>query len=156
MPSERDDNELEEELRRLASRLDPVPPELTATAADAFGWRDIDAELAALVYDSALDEEEATLVRGALDRRLVSFRAGDVTIDVEVTAVASGRSVIGQIEPPQRAVVDIRRRGGVVSTEADELGRFHAGTLPAGPISLRLRPLAGAGAQLLVTDWVLI
>ncbi len=155
MPNERDDNELEEELRRLVSWLDPVPPELVAAAADAFGWRDIDAELAALVYDSLLDEDEATLVRGPFERRLVSFRAGGVTIDLEVAHTGSGRSVIGQIEPPQRAVVDIRRQQGVVSTEADELGRFHHGTLLAGPMSLRLRTETAAHAPI-VTDWVTI
>src|SRR5262245_32960657 len=135
MPHKPDDNELEDELRQLAARLDPVPAELAAAAADAFGWREIDAELAALVYDSVLDQDEAARVRGGAERRLVSFRAGDLTIDVEVASAGSGRSVIGQLEPPQRAAVDFRSHEGVVSTEADELGRFQSGTLPAGPMS---------------------
>ena len=139
------------ELRRLASRLDPVPPELLDAAAGAFAWRDIDAELAELVFDSLVDTDEASLVRGAPERRLVSFTGGGLTIDVEVTSAGPERTVMGQIVPPQRGVVDIRRRQETVSIEADELGRFRSGPLPPGPLSLRLRPAGGAPV---VTDWL--
>ena len=40
---------------------------------DAFGWRNIDAELAELVFDSLLNTDEASLVRGSPGQRLVSF-----------------------------------------------------------------------------------
>ena len=150
MPDEPDD-QLTEELRRLASRLDPVPPELLDAAAGAFAWRDIDAELAELVFDSLVDTDEASLVRGAPERRLVSFTGGGLTIDVEVTSAGTERTVMGQIVPPQRGVVDIRRRQETVSIEADELGRFRSGPLPPGPLSLRLRPAGGAPV---VTDWL--
>jgi hypothetical protein len=150
MPDEPDD-QLTDELRRLASRLDPVPPELLDAAAGAFAWRDIDAELAELVFDSLFDTDEATLVRGAPERRLVSFTGGGLTIDVEVTSAGPQRTVMGQIVPPQRGVVDIRRRQETVSIEADELGRFRSGPLPPGPLSLRLRPAGGAPV---VTDWL--
>jgi hypothetical protein len=150
MPNEPDD-QLTDELRRLASRLDPVPPELLDAAAGAFAWRDIDAELAELVFDSLLDTDEASLVRGAPERRLVSFTGGGLTIDVEVTSAGPERTVMGQIVPPQRGVVDIRRRQETVSIEADELGRFRSGPLPPGPLSLRLRPAGGAPV---VTDWL--
>ena len=150
MPDEPHD-QLTDELRRLASRLDPVPPELLDAAAGAFAWRDIDAELAELVFDSLLDTDEASLVRGAPERRLVSFTGGGLTIDVEVTSAGPERTVMGQIVPPQRGVVDIRRRQETVSIEADELGRFRSGPLPPGPLSLRLRPAGGAPV---VTDWL--
>ncbi len=150
MPDEPDD-ELTTELRRLAARLDPVPPELLDAAAGAFAWRDIDAELAELVFDSLLDTDEASLVRGAPERRLVSFAGGGLTIDVEVTTAGPERMVMGQMVPPQRGVVDIRRRQETVSIEADELGRFRSGPLPPGPLSLRLRPAGGAPV---VTDWL--
>jgi len=150
MPDEADD-ELTDELRRLAAGLDPVPPELLDAAAGAFTWRDIDAELAELVFDSLLDTDEASLVRGAPERRLVSFTGGGLTIDVEVTSAGPERTVMGQIVPPQRGVVDIRRRQETVSIEADELGRFRSGPLPPGPLSLRLRPAGGAPV---VTDWL--
>ena len=81
------DNELEAELRRLAADKEPVPAELVQAALDAFGWRDIDAELAELIYDSLADADEASLVRGSPGQRLVSFAVGGMTIDLEVTGV---------------------------------------------------------------------
>jgi hypothetical protein len=55
MSDESEDDQLEHELRRLAAGLDPAPPELVQAAADAFSWRNIDAELAELVFDSLLN-----------------------------------------------------------------------------------------------------
>ena len=150
MPEEHDD-ELAEELRRLAARLDPVPPELLTAAAGAFAWRDIDAELAELVFDSLLDVDEATQVRGSPERRLVSFTGGGVTLDIEVTTTGPARTIMGQIVPPQRGAVDVRRQQETITIEADELGRFRSGPLPPGPLSLRLRPAEGTPV---VTDWL--
>jgi hypothetical protein len=158
-----DDSALEQELRRVAARLDPVPPEVVQAAIGAFSWRDIDAELAELVFDSLLDADQATLVRGSPAQRLVSFKTPELTVDVEVATTASGRDVMGQISPPQRATVEIRHGAGVVTTDADELGRFRAASLQAGPMSMRLRPAgasqrpAGASQRpAVVTDWLSI
>ncbi len=146
------DDELEQELRALAADHEPGPAELLRAAVDAFVWRDIDAELAELTYDSLVDADEAALVRGSPGQRLVSFAAGGMTIDVEVAG--PGRTLMGQIAPPQRATVDIRYRGDTVTVEADELGRFRSGPLPPGPASLRLRPPPGGGGPAIVTDWI--
>jgi hypothetical protein len=148
------DDELEAELRRLAAAREPVPAELVQAALDAFGWRDIDAELAELVYDSLADASGASLVRGSPGQRLVSFAVGGVTIDVEVTGAGPGRSVMGQIAPPRRATVDIRGPQDTVTVEADELGRFQSGPIPPGPASLRLRPPPGGHGPAIVTDWI--
>ena len=148
------DNELEAELRRLAADKEPVPAELVQAALDAFGWRDIDAELAELIYDSLADADEASLVRGSPGQRLVSFAVGGMTIDVEVTGAGPGRSVLGQIAPPQRARVDIRGPQDTVTVEADELGRFRSGPISPGPASLRLRPPPGGDGPAIVTDWI--
>jgi hypothetical protein len=156
MSDESDDDELEHELRQLAARLDPVPPELVQGAAEAFSWRSIDAELAALVFDSLLNTDQAALVRGSPGLRLVSFQTPELTIDVEVTTTASGRDVMGQITPPQRATVEIRHRGGVVSTDVDARGCFRSAALQTGPMSLRLRPAAGDPRPPIVTDWLSI
>jgi hypothetical protein len=148
------DDELEQELRRLTAHAEPVPAELIEAAVAAFAWRDIDAEIAELVYDSLLDAEEASLVRGPAEQRMISFAVGGMTIDVEVTSAGPGRSVMGQIAPPQRATVEIRYRQDTVTVEADELGRFRSGALPPGPASLRLRPPPGGEGPPIVTDWV--
>jgi hypothetical protein len=155
MSDEHDDQEMEEEIRRLAARLDPVPPELVQAATDAFSFRDLDAELAELAFDSLLDADQATLVRSSPDRRLVSFRTAELTIDIEVTRTGPQRQVMGQIVPPGPATVEIRHRDGVSVIDADELGRFSSASLRAGPLSLRLRP-AGHPQPVIVTDWVSI
>src|SRR6266571_3664529 len=151
---ERDDTELEEGLRRLAARLDPVPTRLLHAAAESFTWRTIDADLAELVFDSLVDQDEAALVRGPEQVRLLSFETGDLAIEVEITGTESARSLIGQLVPPGRAAVEIRQGDDVVAADADELGRFSAGPLRAGPVSLRCstRP----EMRRVVTDWVTI
>ena len=156
MSDEPADDELEHELRQLAARLDPVPPELVQAAVGAFSWRNVDAELAELVFDSLLNTDQAALVRSSPGRRLVSFQTPELTIDVEVTTTASGRDVMGQITPPQRASVEIRHRAGVISTDADEQGSFRSASLQTGPMSLRLRPAADDSRPPIVTDWLSI
>jgi hypothetical protein len=156
MSDETEDDELEYELRQAAARLDPVPSEVVQAAAEALSWRNIDAELAELVFDSLLNTDQATLVRSSTGRRMVSFQTPDLTIDVEVTTTASGRDVMGQITPPQRATVEIRHRSGIVSTDADEHGRFRSASLQTGPMSLRVRPGADDPRPPIVTDWLSI
>src|ERR1700722_7045820 len=96
MSDERGDEELAEELRRLAAQADPVPPLLMQAPIDAFSWRDIDAELAELVFDSLFDTDEATLVRSSPDRRMVSFKTAELTIDIEVSGAGTGGAGSGR------------------------------------------------------------
>lgn len=156
MHSERDETGLEEELRRAAARFDPLPEGLLRAAAAAFTWRTIDTELAELVFDSLVDHDEASLVRGPPERRLLSFQAGELTIDLEVTSTESARSLVGQLVPPRRADIEIRGADAAIAADADELGRFRAGPLPAGPMSLRCSTVPRAPGAAIVTDWVSI
>ncbi|MFH9673887.1 hypothetical protein ACH4L5_16650 [Streptomyces sp. NPDC017405] len=136
---------LEEELRQAAAVLDPVPAELLQSALDAFAWHGLDAHLAELTFDSLVD---ALPVRGAMaPPRMLTFRAGELTVDVEVT----GDGLIGQLLPPQSARIEVL--GGPpparpVST--DTLGRFTSDTPPTGPFALRLH----TGADVIVTEWL--
>lgn len=154
--SEQEDRELEEELRQLAARHDPVPAELVQAAADAFAFRDLDAELAELVFDSMLDSDPATLVRSSSGRRLVSFQTPALTVDLEVTSAGPERTIIGQVTPPQRVTVEIRSREGMNAVDTDDLGRFTAAPLRSGPVSLRVRPTGAGQGPVVVTDWVAI
>lgn len=149
------DDELEAQLRRLATGRGPVPTELVTAAVEAFTWRDPDADLAELVFDSLLDQDAGTLVRGGQER-LFSFRSGERTVDLEVTVADTWRTVIGQVTPPSPVAVSVRHRDGTVGVEADELGRFRAERVPPRPISLRLRTAADPAQTELVTDWVSI
>ncbi len=149
-----DDTGLEEELRALAARLEPVPDRLMQAAVDAYAWRTVDADLAELVFDSLADRDELAPVRGRQQERLLSFQASGLAIEVEVTAAGSSRRLIGQLVPPQQAVVEIRHADKVVTLTTDEFGRFAAGSLPAGPVSLRCGAGAGEARSAVVTDWV--
>jgi hypothetical protein len=136
---------LEEELRRAAGILDPVPDALRQLAVDAFALHDLDARLAELTFDSLVD---AIPVRGATDApRMLTFHSGDVTLDVEVTA----RGLMGQVLPPQAATVEVLSgpQPGA-SLVADAMGRFASDVAPAGPFALRLR----AGGEVVVTEWL--
>jgi hypothetical protein len=136
---------LEEELRRAAGVLDPVPTALCQLAVEAYALHDMDFRLAELTFDSLVD---ALPVRGAVDvPRMLTFHSQDVTVDVEVT----GEGLLGQVLPPQPAGIEVLSgpRAGTALV-ADELGRFSSGTVPAGPFALRLR----TGGQVVVTEWL--
>ncbi|MFE2279917.1 hypothetical protein ACFXAE_22315 [Streptomyces sp. NPDC059454] len=143
--AEFDDGLLEEELRQAAAVLDPLPPALLQIAVDAYALHDLDARVAELTFDSLVD---AIPVRGATDvPRMLTFTAGEVTLDVEVTA----EGLMGQVLPPQPARVEVL--GGPQTTApltADDLGRFTTATPPSGPFALRLR----TGADVVVTEWL--
>ncbi|MYW44303.1 hypothetical protein [Streptomyces sp. SID161] len=136
---------LEEELREVAAVLDPVPAGLVQAALDAFALHDLDARLAELTFDSLVD---ALPVRGAVDApRMLTFRAGELSVDVEVT----GDGLIGQVLPPQSARIEVLGGPGTGRpVAADTLGRFTSDTPPAGPFALRLR----TGAEVIVTEWL--
>lgn len=145
-----DDDELEEELRQAIARADAVPPLLRQAAVDAYGWRTADAELAGLAFDSLVAPGAA--VRGPTTGRLLSFEAGDLTIDCEISGTGPARALIGQIVPPQQAALEVRQRAGVTTLESDQLGRFRAESLGPGPFSLRCR----ASGRQVTTEWVAI
>ncbi|MEV2213298.1 hypothetical protein AB0H86_17900 [Streptomyces sp. NPDC050997] len=145
MNDEVDGDLLEEELRRAAGILDPVPPALRQLAVEAYALHDLDAQLAELTFDSLTD---AIPVRGATDvPRMLTFHSGDVTLDVEVTA----QGLMGQVLPPRSGTVEVLNgpQPGVPLL-ADDMGRFASDTTPAGPFALRLR----TGGQVVVTQWL--
>ncbi|MGW2486337.1 hypothetical protein ACWCV9_03830 [Streptomyces sp. NPDC001606] len=140
-----EDGLLEEELRRAIAVLDPVPEQLCQLALDAYALHDLDARVAELTFDSLVD---ALPVRGAVDApRMLTFRAGGVTVDVEVTE----DGLIGQLLPPRAADVEVLGGPGSARPVAvDTLGRFTSDTPPVGPFALRLR----TGGEVIVTEWL--
>ncbi|MFI8230201.1 hypothetical protein ACIGDI_15315 [Streptomyces sp. NPDC085900] len=138
---------LEEELRRAAAVLDPVPAELQQMAVEAFALHDLEARLAELTFDSVVD---AIPIRGAADPpRMLTFHAGGVTVDVELTA----HGLMGQVLPPQSARIEVLtgpHPGAPLTT--DDMGRFTHDRPPTGPFALRLR----TGEGVLVTDWLTV
>jgi hypothetical protein len=148
---ETDNDETERELRRAADLLDPVPERLVPMAVTAFAWRTIDADLAELIFDS-LAESAPVSVRGPDQPRLLTFRAGELIIELELAAEGTTLRLVGRVAPAGPAEVEVRHRRGAVTVTADPLGRFAVGGLAPGALSLRCRPAGAASA--VVTDWV--
>jgi len=148
MPDEADD-EFTGELRRLAARLDPVPPELLDAAARAFTWRDIDAELAALTYDSAHDALAGAGTRAEpASLRCLTFDASQLTIELEII----GDALHGQVVPPQPGHVEIRHADGTSSTAAvNDVGYFTATPVPTGTFRIYCHTASDIVVQ---TDWI--
>src|SRR2546425_157833 len=77
------------ELRLASAAREPVPPRVLEAARAAYTWRLIDAELAELIADSALEAQVAGVrggVRGEQMPRLVTFEvAGGTTLELEAT-----------------------------------------------------------------------
>ena len=115
-----DDDQL---MSELAGALAPpdVPPGVLDAAKAVFTWRTIDAQLAALSYDSAMAQESLAGVRGAATARALTFQAANVCLEVEIT----DHALIGQILPAEPGVVEIHEVGGRHSTvPVDTAGGF--------------------------------
>jgi hypothetical protein len=149
-----DDERILGELRQLAREVDPVPDDVTAFAQAALGWRRIDAELAELLSDSALDSEALAGTRGTARARVVTFRATDLELDVEIRGADPGLILLGQLAPPGPAAIEVQRDDGstAATLEADELGRFRVALAEGGRIRLLVRREPPAPA--VETSWV--
>lgn len=138
---------LEEELRQATAILDPVPAALRQIAMEAFALHDLDSQIAELSFDSVVD---ALPVRGATGApRMLTFHAGEVTVDVELTP----QGLMGQVLPPRSARIEVLsgpQAGSPLTT--DDMGRFTCDTSPVSPFALRLR----TGGQVIVTDWLTV
>ncbi len=150
---DQDENALLDELQALFDRIYPVPPDLVALVEASLVLRTIDADLAALTYDSDLDRAGPVGVRGAPTHRLLTFEAPGVIVEVEAVAVGARRRIVGQLLPAGAGAVEVLHPGGVSVLATDELGRFVAFDLAPGPASVRGRVAGPAGGTAFQTDW---
>jgi hypothetical protein len=140
------DDRLLQELGAAVRDAGRVPESFLATGRAAFAWRNVDAELAALVQDPVpglvvTREEPAPLLS-------FTFATRDLTIEVEV----SDEALMGQIVPPRPGRMELRSADGTTRTEpVDEVGWFAFRPLPSGMFRLYLH--AADGSQVL-TEWV--
>jgi hypothetical protein len=145
-----DDNELLALLEEALDAEGDVPPDFIAAGKAAFAWRTIDAELAALIYDSSADAgREPALTRNqtTADLRALTFASANVTFELELTDAG----LIGQLVPPSVAEIDVQTAAGVTSTvTTDELGCFTIRVIPQEPFRLRCR----ASDTDVLTTWI--
>jgi hypothetical protein len=154
-----------DELARLFEQVDPVPEHVIAAAEAAIdvvaAWRELDTidygGLLGVVTDTALPDQ-AVGVRDGGGPRLVTFGAGSGEqaryVEVEVGVEAAGTlRLIGIVVPAGAEEIDVRSPGDTFRVPVDELGRFSAAGVPAGPVSL---VLYYPGQRAIPTDWITV
>jgi hypothetical protein len=143
------DDELLDALRDALVTTEQVPQSFVEAGKAAFAWRTIDAELAALTYDSAWDSPELVAVRSeSATLRSLTFASDGWTIELELTP----DGVLGQLDPPEAGTVSARGDGGkFTEAEIDDLGFFALRPVPTAPY--RLVCTTNSGTTIL-TGWV--
>jgi len=135
--------------------LPPVPAHLHQAALEAYEWRNVDAVLAELLFDSDIDE--LTGVRqadpdadpAAAPRRSFRFGANDTVIRMHLTT----ESLVVMIEPPLSITCRVASgyRGGNLSEHrTDEIGELVIDA-PELPVRIELDFPAGP----VVTPWII-
>lgn len=127
-----------------------VPRDFIDAGKAAFTWHGIDAELAALTFDSAGPATPALAAVRAEEAspRFVTFASADLTIELEIGADA----IIGQIVPPQAGHADAcPARGAAITAPIDEIGCFVIRPRPASPFRLHFHAESGVSV---LTTWI--
>ncbi|HUN30849.1 MAG TPA: carboxypeptidase-like regulatory domain-containing protein [Trebonia sp.] len=156
--SDLDDEQLLAALREALGASDPPPSWCVELAKESFALRTIDAELAALTEDSALDGAAPARTRARADSapRFAVFDADSLNVEIEMTpgSEAGSWQLVGQLTPPAAAIVGVRRPpDDQTRVTADNHGRFMIDQLPSGPLSLAIEV---EGRQPIVTEWITV
>jgi hypothetical protein len=150
-----DDEQLLAALADAVRAGQAVPRDFVEAGKAAYAWRTIDAELAALTYDSALapaaphgdlapagTRSEPAVLRG------LTFTSARLTVEVQIGT----DGLLGQIAPPQAGEVEVQLATGAGSIiPIDAIGWF--ALRPAPDVAFRLRVRTGDGEDVL-TCWV--
>jgi hypothetical protein len=141
------EEEMAAALRELLATVDRVPEAALTAANAAIGWRRLDGELARLIAESG---PQLSHLRGR-QPRLLTFRHGDVIVELEVSSDDGVARLLGQVDPPQQADVTIESAAESRSLRTDGQGRFTVTDLPAG----WMRVVVGwaAGRPRTTTEW---
>ncbi len=128
-----------------------VPRRFVEVGKAGYAWHNIDAELAALVSDSATGDRGATpsVVRAEpAPLRFLTFASPRLSIHMEVTR----DGVHGQVVPPQPGEIELRPADGPpVVLAIDDVGWFALEPIPSGLFRLRCQTRDGTTV---LTDWI--
>lgn len=142
-----DDEVLLAALQQAIRARQAVPPHFVETGKNAFAWRNIDAELAQLTYDSTESSATAATRAEAASIRALTFTSPRLTIELEVTE----GSLLGQVVPAQAATIEVQTREGAQTVApSDEIGCFSLSPIPRSPFRLRCQ----AGDIDVLTRWI--
>lgn len=140
-----DDDDLLAAVKVALREASDVPASFVEAGKASFTWRSIDAELAALTYDSAQDALAGSATRAEpAALRCLTFGASRLTIELEII----GDVLHGQVVPPQAGEVEVRHADGTVSAaEINGVGYFTASPVPTGTFRLHCRTAGGDTVQ---------
>ncbi|WP_203589636.1 hypothetical protein [Streptomyces sp. SID13031] len=144
-----DDDELLEVLQEAMATERELPRDFVEAGKAAYAWRTIDAELAALTYDSAWQTEELSLTRTeSAELRTLTFAAEGLTIELELTP----HEVLGQLSPPQPGTVRLASDiDAVGALPIDDLGFFIVRPVPRHPFRVICETATGTTV---LTGWI--
>jgi hypothetical protein len=150
------DSELFAALGDALTEARDMPRRFVDAGKAAYTWFTIDAELAALTYDSAgapgpggtagVDEPVPAATRALpkarpnpAELRSMSFTSTRLKIEIEIAADA----LRGQIVPPQRGEIEVQTAGRPQRITVDELGWFVIRPVPPGAFRLHCQTASG-------------
>lgn len=146
------DDEFMARLGAVAAVADPMPETLTSPAQALFGLRQLDAELAELVLDSAdLPQTRELAVRGD-EERMLSFETGQAGVEMQISERSDRRDIVCHVTgvPLDAAILETPNGQQPLRVDDDVL---IAHDLSSGPLRLRLTT---TGGDKIVTSWVRI
>jgi hypothetical protein len=129
------DEELLALLRECHQTLDPMPASVVERSLFALALQDIDAQVFHLAEQEALDPVG---VRGE-EARVVTFDSDSLTVMIRISQRSGTVRIDGWLAPPQSCRVELRTGKRVLSTGADEEGRFVLDEIPRGLAQLVVR-----------------
>jgi hypothetical protein len=149
MPSQdwNDDDELMRDLGEIF-RPSPAERQVIDAARGLRMWRlTADQQLAALLYDSYLDESARVRAGRDSEPQTLVFGHGSVQVEVEL----SDSGIEGQFVPPSQGLVRLFTvTGPHCVTTVDEVGCFAFPPPPRGPIRLECAVTSGT----FFTEWI--
>ena len=122
-------------LRECQEVLDPMPDSVVQRSLFAIALQDLDAEVFRLVEQHGLDMAG---VRGE-EARVVTFDSDSLTVMIRISQQNSTVRIDGWLAPPESCRVELRTGERVISTGADEEGRFVLDAIPRGLAQLVVR-----------------
>jgi hypothetical protein len=137
------DDALVDELRRVRALADPVPDAWLRAAVASLGWQDIDAEPAALAYDSLSGPASHAV-------RELRYAAGAAGLSLELDLNADRLRVVGEVTPAAAVEVVAVWPEGQLATTSDDGGAFRFDDLPRRPVCF-----VAAGESPVKTGWIL-
>jgi hypothetical protein len=150
----RDEDELFQRLTEMLSPQHNPPAMVMELAKQSFGLRTVDAELAELTADSAVEGTASAVRRGApADApRLLTFETTGLLVELEIGGSGRRHRILGELAPTGPATIEVRQpgAGGSRLITADDDGRFVLEDLSPGPFSLTCRR---PGRSPVTTEW---